>query len=131
MAQCSANVLFSLTLGLLLLTGCASRETTPTLADEMRGAAAAVQLEADRRAQLADDWERGQNLITSGQRKLDRGEQRVESAERDLERGRREVEEGQDELSEGRRVVAESERRFEELRRQEMHAPQPQHAEQR
>jgi septal ring factor EnvC (AmiA/AmiB activator) len=119
-------ILFSLTVGLLQLTGCGSRETTtPTLADEMRGAAAEVQVEADRRAQLAEDWEHGQSLITSGQRKMNRGEQRIESAERDLERARREIEEGQAELREGRRLVAESERLFEELSRQETLLPQP------
>lgn len=111
-------ILAGLTSG-LLLTGCGSRETTtPTLADEMRGAAAEVQVEADRREQLADDWERGQNLIGSGQSKIERGESRISSAQRDLERGRREVEEGQAEISEGRRLVAASERRYEELRRQ-------------
>ena len=100
----------------LHLAGCASRETTPTLADEMRGAAAEVQSEADRRAQLADDWERGQSLINSGQRKIDRGERRVEAAESELERGRREIEEGEEERREGRRLVAESEQQFEEIR---------------
>lgn len=124
MSHRSAIIFFVLTSGLLLLTGCASRETTPTLADEMRGAAAEVQAEADRRAQLAEDWERGQRLITSGQRKLDRGERRIESAERDLERGRNEVEEGHTELRDGRRLVAESERQFEEMRRREALAPQ-------
>ncbi len=105
---------------LLTLSGCGSRETTPTLADEMRGEAAAIQAEADRRAAMASDWERGQALITSGQRKIERGERRISTAERDLERGRREVQEGEEEISEGRRLVAESERRFELLRQEEL-----------
>ncbi|MFU8832089.1 MAG: hypothetical protein ACNA7J_08030 [Wenzhouxiangella sp.] len=125
MIRRTGTILLALAAILIQLTGCASRETAPTLADEMRGSAAEVQVEADRRAQLAEDWERGQSLITSGQRKLDRGERRIEAAERDLERGRNEVEEGQAELSEGRRLVAESERQFEQLRLQEARSAQP------
>lgn len=116
MAQRSALLFFALSLGVLQLTGCAGRETTPTLADQMRGAAGEFQAEADRRDQLAADWERGQRLIVSGERKIERGERRVQSAESDLERGRREVSDGQAELREGRRLIAESERAFEELR---------------
>lgn len=123
MTQRRATARITLTAGLLLLAGCAIRDTTPTLADEMRGSAAEVQQEADRRARLAEDWERGQSLIASGQKKLERGENRIESAERDLERGRREVREGRDELSEGRRLVAESERRFEQLRNEQLRSP--------
>lgn len=122
MSQRSA-IVFAILIGLLHLTGCASRETTPTIADEMRGAAATVQSEADDRSQLADDWERGQSLIDSGQRKIERGEQRIESAESDIDRGRDEVEEGEAEIREGRRLVTESERRFEEMRRQERESP--------
>lgn len=109
----------TISISLLGLTACASRETTPTLADEMRGSAAEVQAEADRRAALAEDWERGQSLIASGERNIERGERRISSAERDLERGQREVREGRAELEEGRRLVERSERQFEELRRRE------------
>lgn len=116
MLQRTALLFFVLSFGLLQLTGCAGRETTPTLADEMRGAATEFQAQADRKEQLAADWERGQNLITSGERKIERGERRIQSAESELERGRREVSEGEAELREGRQLVAESERRFEELR---------------
>jgi len=101
-----------------LVSGCASTQTTPTLADEMRGAASEFQAQANRKDQLAADWERGQALVTSGQRKIERGERRIQSAERDLERGRTEVVEGEAELREGRRLIAESERRFDELREQ-------------
>lgn len=114
MTQRSAIVFLALGTGLLLMTGCASQD--PTIADEMRGAAAEVQSEADRRSQLADDWERGQSLLTSGQRKIERGEQRIE-------RGRSEIEEGQAELREGRQLITESERQFEGLRQQERRSP--------
>ncbi|MGY6554928.1 MAG: hypothetical protein ACXIUM_10445 [Wenzhouxiangella sp.] len=116
MAQRSIPLFLVLSLGALQLTGCGSRETTPTLADEMRGAATEFQAQADRKDQLAADWERGQSLIVSGERKIERGERRIQSAENDLERGRREVSEGEAELREGRRLVEESERVFEELR---------------
>lgn len=109
MNQRSVVILFALSTGLLQMSGCASQD--PTIADEMRGAAAEVQSEADRRSQLADDWERGQSLLTSGQRKIERGEQRIE-------RGQSEIEEGQAELREGRRLISESERQFEALRQQ-------------
>lgn len=116
MAQRSAHLFFALAFGALYLTGCGGRETTPTLADEMRGSAADIQVEADRHGQLAEDWERGQSLIASGERKIERGERRIQSAESDLERGRREVSEGEAELREGRRLVEESEQMFEALR---------------
>ena len=116
MPQRSVLMFFAMSLGVLQLTGCASQETTPTLADEMRGAASGFQAQAERKEQLAAEWERGQSLMTSGQRKMERGERRIQSAESELERGRREVSEGEAELREGRRLVAESERAFEELR---------------
>lgn len=116
MSYRSALTILSLSLSTLYLSGCAGRETTPTLADEMRGAASEIQAQADRKDQLAADWERGQALITSGQRKIERGERRIQSAERDLERGRSELSEGQQELREGRRLVAESERQYDEIR---------------
>jgi outer membrane murein-binding lipoprotein Lpp len=125
MAHRSALLFFALSLGLLQLTGCAGRQTTPTLADEMRDAAADIQVEADRHGQLAEDWERGQSLIASGERKIERGERRIQSAESDLQRGRREVSEGEAELSEGRRLVAASERRYEELRQSQAQAQAP------
>ncbi|MCC5865555.1 MAG: hypothetical protein JJU31_10580 [Wenzhouxiangella sp.] len=105
--------------GILILGGCASRETTPTLADEMRSTAAGIQAEADQFAELADQWDQGQKLIASGERKVDRGQRRITSAQRDLERGQREVAEGEEEISEGRRLVSESERKLEQLRRQQ------------
>ncbi len=115
MSKRSTLILAALSSG-LLLAGCGSRETTPTLADEMRGAASGFQAQAERKEQLAGEWERGQSLIASGQRKKERGERRIQSAESELERGRREVSEGEAELREGRRLVAQSERAFEELR---------------
>ena len=112
----SILILFACCFALLQLTGCASRETTPTVADEMRGAASGFQAQAERKEQLAAEWERGQSLIASGQKKMERGERRIQSAESELERGRREVSEGEAELREGRRLVAESERAYEQLR---------------
>lgn len=108
-----------LAVGIFVLSGCASRETTPTLADEMRSTAAGIQAEADQFAELADQWDRGQALIASGERKIERGERRIRSAERDLERGQRDVTEGEEEVSEGRRLVSESERKLEQLRSQQ------------
>ena len=102
-----------------MLSGCASRETTPSLADKMRSNAAGIQAEADQFAELADQWDRGQALIASGERKIERGERRIRSAERGLERGQREVTEGEDEVSEGRRLVSENERKLEQLRSQQ------------
>ncbi|MGY6587038.1 MAG: hypothetical protein ACXIUB_01995 [Wenzhouxiangella sp.] len=103
----------------LALSACASKQ--PTMADEMREAAAGVQAEADRQAALAEDWERGQALIASGERKISRGERRVSDAERALSRGRDEIAEGRRELDEGRRLVERSERAFREIQQ----APEP------
>ena len=118
MVKRSVLVCFALASSLLMLTSCANRG--PTLADEMRGAAAPVQAEADRRAAMADNWERGQTLMVSGQRKVERAERNIRSAERNLESARRELEEGQNEVAEGRRLVVESESSFEQLRQQEV-----------
>ncbi|MGY6631000.1 MAG: hypothetical protein ACXIUL_08335 [Wenzhouxiangella sp.] len=104
----------SLILVILALSACASKQ--PTMADEMRDAAAGVQAEADRKTAMAEDWERGQALIASGERRITRGERRVSDAERALRRGQEEIAEGQRELDEGQRLVERSERAFERIR---------------
>lgn len=125
-----SRMAFAVSAAVLLLSGCASRETTPTLAQEIRGEAATIQAEAQRRAQIADNLERGERLITTGERNVERKqrevarlERRLRDTERDLERARRELQAGQESVAEGRRLVAESERNYQQLLEQATAVP--------
>ncbi len=100
-----------ISLCLLILTGCAGKETT---ADLMRQDATAGQTQVDLKQQIARDWEKGQKLIATGEQRVEEGEKRVKSAERNLEKGQDEIKRGQREIAEGEKLIAESERTFRE-----------------
>ncbi len=79
----------------LLLSGCSS---VPTHADIMRSSAADTQAEAETKKGLAENWDRGQALIISGNQKVSTGEDLLKAGKR--------------ELNDGRRLVRDSEREF-------------------
>lgn len=98
-----------------MFTGCASH---PSNADLMRGhlspAQVQAQAEGDLQAQLAKDWDKGQELIESGNKNIADGESKVKAAERDLKNGKSQVERGTKELAEGTKLVEASEKGFRE-----------------
>jgi len=110
----SSTISFTLLVALGALTGCASQTQPTTAADIMRGHASAAQEEADLRIELAEKWERGQELAESGKDKVDKGEERLSKAERDLRNAQELISEGRSEVAEGTALVQESERRFQE-----------------
>jgi len=99
----------SISVLLLVLTGCAGNNTT---ADLMRGNASAGQTQVDLKNQIAKDWETGQKMITTGEKRVEDGEKQVKSAERDLRSGQDDIIRGRREIVEGQKLVTESERIF-------------------
>ena len=99
----------------VLFSGCASN---PSKADAMRDHRSNVQFQAQAESelqeQLAQDWDRGQKLIASGQKNINDGERRIDSAEKNLQRGREQLELGNREFAEGTDLVRNSEWRFRE-----------------
>lgn len=98
----------------LLVGGCASTPSEPTLADSMREHSAEQQRQSDAKKQLARDWERGAQLVEAGEKLVARGEERIEDAEQAIKKGRSEIELGNQQILEGQALKAESERRFRE-----------------
>lgn len=99
---------------LLLAGGCASNPAEPTLADSMREHSAEQQRQSDAKQQLARDWERGAELVQSGEKLVARGEERIEAAEKAMEKGTSEIERGNEQILEGEELKTRSERRFRE-----------------
>ncbi|MGK7295835.1 MAG: hypothetical protein ACNS61_08420 [Candidatus Wenzhouxiangella sp. M2_3B_020] len=99
---------------LALTAGCASKPTEPTLADAMRAHSDEQQRQSEIKKELAADWERGNELLRAGSKRIARGEQRIEEAELAIEKGTAEIESGTEQMAEGRALKAESERRFRE-----------------
>lgn len=97
---------------LLFLTGCAGNQETT--ADLMRDDATLGQNQVDRKNQIAKDWERGKELIVTGENRLEEGEEQVESAQDELESGQETIERGEEEIAEGKKLVRDSERKFRE-----------------
>lgn len=100
-----------ISLCLLILSGCAGKETT---ADLMRQNATVGQTQVDLKNQIAKDWEQGKKLIATGEKRVEEGEKKVKSAERDLKSGQNDIERGEREIAEGKKLILESERKFRE-----------------
>ena len=105
----STSCLLIAVVSLVSVTGCSSK---PTTADLMRGHATDAQAQVDLKKQLANDWERGTKLVSSGEKKVSDGERRIRNAERDLQRARKLVETGNQEILDGKKLVSESEALF-------------------
>jgi exonuclease III len=105
----------SLVVGIIaaMVSGCA---TSPSNADRMRehrsDTEVRAQVETELKDQLAQDWEKGKNLIASGNKNIAEGEKMIESSERDLRSGKNQVELGKRQFAEGTELVRDSESRF-------------------
>ena len=93
------------------LVGCSSQ---PSTADLMRAHADDAQARADLRKQFAKDWDRGSDLIRSGEKRVEKGEKQITSAEQDLKDGNEKVAQGKNEIAEGKKLMQESEQLFRE-----------------
>ena len=103
----------SIGLYLFALAGCASKPTTTT-ADLMRQHATEVQSQVDLKDRLAKDWDKGADMVATGEKRVKDGENRVKAAERDLKRGQDDIARGKREVSDGQKLINESERIFRE-----------------
>ena len=111
MIRSESRKIAAFAVAVLLTAGCATR---PTLADAMRAHSDEQQRQSEVKKELAADWERGNELLEAGRKKVARGERRIEEAEQAIERGTAEIESGTEQMAEGRALKAQSERRFRE-----------------
>jgi len=95
---------------LATLAGCATH--SPTAADRMRGHASDDRARADLQSEIAGDWDSGQKLVDSGNRKITDGEKMVQAAQENLRKGAAQIEQGNSEVAEGSMLLREAERRF-------------------
>jgi hydroxypyruvate isomerase len=80
----------------------------------MKQHATEMQVDVDLKNQLAEDWEKGEQLVATGEKRVNDGEKRVKSAEHDLKRGQDDVERGRREIADGQKLIDESEFKFQE-----------------
>lgn len=97
-------------LSLAALSGCASQPGTS--ADLMRGHASDEQSQVDRKNQIAEDWDEAQELVNSGNAKVESGLKRVRRAEEERAKGEQEIERGNREITEGKELMADAMERF-------------------
>lgn len=100
----------ALAVALVTLAGCATQP--PTAADRMRGHADDERARADIQSEIAEDWDEGQKLVKSGNRKIVNGEEMVQRAQENLRKGTALIEEGNSEVAEGSVMLRDAERRF-------------------
>lgn len=100
----------AIAVALVTLAGCATQ--SPTAADRMRGHADDERARADLQSEIAADWDKGQKLVNSGNRKILDGEKTVEKAQESLRRGTALIETGNSEVAEGGILLRDAERRF-------------------
>ena len=96
----------------LLVSGCAAKQPTP--ADMMRA-------KAREGRQLADQWDRGQQLLTAGKKQVRKGERQQQraqkqsdAAEKLMKAARENINKGTDKIAEGSRLIEESEKAYSE-----------------
>jgi len=112
MRQLGMTMLVVAGVSMFTLSGCAKKE--PTAADLMRSHAKNVQERAELKEQLAKDWEKGQALVISGEKRVQEGEKLIKKAERDLKQGQEQLERGNREIAEGKNLMQQSESRFQQ-----------------
>lgn len=105
-----AFIFIALVTSLATLAGCATEPTTT--ADLMRGHASDEQAQVDQKTQIANDWDKAQELVDSGNRNIEDGLVKVKSAEEDLNEGNEQIERGNLQVIEGNRLMQDSMRRF-------------------
>ena len=96
---------------IVMLSSCAKE---PSTAEKMRSYAGEVQATADRKTELAEQWETGDKMLNKGEERINDGEDLIKDAKKDLEKGRKLVSRGEDEVKEGRRLMIDAERKFQQ-----------------
>mgnify|MGYP003659354261 CR=1 FL=1 len=90
--------------------GCATQAPTP--ADLMRDYAAVQGAEVALKRDLAKDWEKGTELVVTGEKRVERAEKDIRQAEKDLRDSRKALQKGQREIERGQRLKTSSELKF-------------------
>ena len=105
----TTNPILLISLAMLSLSACYS---TPTTSDLMRDHVKDLQDQVGESKRLADDWDRGQDLLEAGMKNVDEGERLVRESEANLQKGRDLIARGNGEIDEGRKLQRDSELRF-------------------
>ncbi len=107
----SLKIVFIVGAMALSLAGCSAK---PTKSELMLQQTATTQEETRLKKQLAKDWERGAELIKTGEERVEDGEDLVDSGESEVNKGKKAIKKGKNEIAEGKKLMQTSERRFEE-----------------
>ncbi len=102
-----------ITFAIVFLVGCGSKQP-PTKADFMRQHAEDTQAMVDLKNKLAEQWEKGKEMIRDGEEKITDGEEYVEELEKELKEAKEKIEKGKKEVEEGKKLVEESLKQFRE-----------------
>ncbi|MEX1080920.1 MAG: hypothetical protein WEC99_02775, partial [Halofilum sp. (in: g-proteobacteria)] len=70
------------------------------------------QSQVDRKNQIAEDWDKAQELVESGNQKVEAGLKQVKSAEEGRVKGERKIERGNREITEGQMLLEDAMQRF-------------------
>lgn len=114
MCNLKIPVYFMAAISTAILAGCATQREPDTMADIMREQASTEYDRADVKGEIAAEWERGAELVESGENNVEEGEELIESARRDLQRGREQIELGNRQIAEGNQLMQQTERRYRE-----------------
>ena len=112
MCNLKIRLYFMVAISTAMLAGCATQREPDTMADIMREQASAEYDRADVKGEIAAEWERGAELVESGENNVQEGEDLIESARRDLQRGREQIELGNRQIAEGNQLMQDSEQRY-------------------
>ena len=94
------------------LSGCANKQ--PSTADLMRQHAAQDSSRAAMQKDLAKQWDRGSELIVSGNKQIRTAEKQVNQAEKQLREAQRDLKQAKRDVAKGERLKQRAEKKFSE-----------------
>lgn len=106
------RILTVVALSSIVLVGAGCSTNQPTTADLMRNHASEQSAEASLKKNLAKDWDKGTQLIDTGEKRVKRAEKDIRQAEKQLRDARKALEKGKREMAQGQKLKASSERKF-------------------
>lgn len=96
----------------LTATGCANQQ--PSTADLMREQAAQGSSTASLQKSLAKQWDQGNDLITSGTKRIQKAEKAVRESEKELREAQQDLKRAKRDVTKGERMKKKAEKRFAE-----------------
>ena len=97
---------------MLFLASCGTKQ--PTKADLLRQNAEDTQAIVDLKIKIADQWEKGKEMIKEGEEKISESEEYIKELEEELKDAKEKLENAKKEVEEGKKLVEESVKQFKE-----------------